>query len=237
MKKKHIFIILLVFLAFNLNYAQEQGNINVSSQNFHTNVPASSLYAFDYSDKSIKGSVYIQESFMPARLTTVDGTKIYNLKYNAYNDEIEIQNENQEPNALNKNIDNLLITFIADSKTYEAIDYLNDEGNASRGYFVHINDANNKYQLLIREAIKFVDRKPAKTGYDKSKPAEFKRLSDTYFVKNGNNPAVEFPKNKKDLSKIFPEKYDTISSFIKENRIKTSKEEDLVELFNYINTL
>lgn len=236
MKKSHIFTILLVLVTISINYAQEEDNTG-SNQALLSNMPPSALYSFDNSDKTIRGSVYIQKIYMPARLSLMDGTKIFKLKYNAYNDEIEIENEGQEANALNKNIDNLIITFVGDDKTYEAIDYIDDEGNTSRGYFVHVNGANTKHQLLIKETIKFTDRKPAKTSYDKTKPAEFKRLSDTYFVTNGDNPAVEFPKKKKDLAKIFPDKYDNISNFMKENRIKTSREEDLIRLMNYINTL
>ena len=236
MKKKLTFIILLVFFTFKMNYAQEQENINGITKDIQTNAPASSLYSFDLSDKSIKGSAYIQKSFMPAKLSLSDN-KIYNLKYNAYSDEIEIQNEGQKPGALNKNIDNLLIVFALGNKTYEAIDYVNDEGKTSRGYFVHINNANSKHQLLIKETIQFVDRKPAKTGYDKTKPAQFKRLEDRYFITNGNEAAVEFPKKKKDFSKIFPDNYGDILNYMKKNKIKTSKKEDLLQLTNYINTL
>ena len=132
---------------------------------------------------------------------------------------------------------NLLIVFALGNKTYEAIDYVNVEGKTSRGYFVHVNNANSKYQLLIKETIQFVDRKPAKTSYDKTKQAEFKRLEDRYFITNGNEAAVEFPKKKKDFPKVFPDKHKDILSFMKKNKIKTSKDEDLVELINYINTL
>ena len=236
MKKKLTFIILLVLFTFKMNYAQEQGNINGINKDIQTNVPASSLYSFDLSDKSIKGSVYIQKSFMPAKLSLSDN-KIYNLKYNAYSDEIEIENEGGKPGALNKNIDDLLIVFTLGNKTYEAIDYVDEEGKTSRGYFVHVNNANSKHQLLIKETIQFLDRKPAKNSYDKTKPAQFKRLEDQYYISNGSKAVVEFPKKKKDFPKVFPDKHKDILSFMKKNKIKTSKEEDLVELINYINTL
>ncbi|WP_431132365.1 hypothetical protein [Psychroserpens mesophilus] len=235
MKKLHIVAILLALFAIQKNYAQEEEN--GSNQVLLSNLPPSALYSFDNSDKTIRGSVYIQNAFMPAKLSLEDGTKIFKLRYNAFNDEIEIEIDGQEPNALNRNIDNLLIIFVGDDKTYEAVDYINDEGSTVRGYFVHANDAHSKHQLLIKESIKFVDRKPAKTSYDKGKPAEFIRLDDRYFIAIGDNPAVEFPKKKKDLSNIFPDKYDDIIDFMKENKIKTSREEDLIELVNYINLL
>ena len=36
---------------------------------------------------------------------------------------------------------------------------------------------------------------------------------------------------------MFPEKEDLVETYIKKNKIKVSKEEDLVKLITYINTL
>ena len=102
---------------------------------------------------------------------------------------------------------------------------------------MHVNNPISKYKLLIKETVVFIDRKPAKTSYDKTKPAVLKRISDKYFIAIGSDAAVEFPKKKKKFPKLFPDKHKDILSFMKKNKIKTSKEEDLVELINYINTL
>lgn len=234
MKKLQIFTIVLACFAININNAQDE---KTNEQNLISNAPPNHAYMFDNSDNTIEGSVYIQETFMPAKLSLLEGTKIFNLKYNAYSDEFEIQNEGKKPGALNKNIDNLLIVFVAGNKTYEAKNYIDEKGEAKRGYFVHANDSKSKHKLLIKEAIKFIEKKTSETGYDKARPAKFKRLKDTYFISIGDDPAVEFPKKKKDFSKSFPNKHKDIMSFIKKNKIKTSKEDDLVKLINYINTL
>jgi len=241
MKKLQIFTILLALFALNINYAQEDLTeipfiLTDIANGVSTDSP-STLYSFDNSDKSVHGSAYIQEIFMPAKLSLMDGTKIFKLKYNAYNDEIEIENESGKANALNKNIDNLLIVFVSDDKTYQALDYVDKDANTTRGYFVHVNSAISKYKLLIKETVIFIDRKPAKTSYDKTKPAELKRIDDKYFIAIGTDAAVEFPKKKKEFPKVFPDKHKDILSFMKKNKIKTSKDKDLVELINYINTL
>lgn len=239
MNRYKVISILAVLFSLNFIYAQEDNPFTLTgdANDMLFNSSPSLLTTFDLTDNTIQGSAYIQDNFMPAKLSLPDGTKIFKLRYNAYSDEIEIENQGGNPNALNKNIDNLLIVFVSDDKTYEAIDYIDDKGNINKGYFVHVTSSDNDYQLLMKETVIFIDKKPAKTGYDKTKPAQLKRLDDTYYVSLDNNPAVELPSNKKNLSKVFPEHSKEVLEFIKDNRIKTTKKEDLIKLINYINTL
>lgn len=242
MKKTQVLTVVLSLLAISFNSAQEQTEDNRflqsgDAQNIEVLAPTNSFYAFDNSDNTIEGSVYIQKNYMPAKLSLNNMTKIYNLRYNAYSDEFEIQNEGQKPGAINKKINNLLIVFVDDNKTYESLYYVNDDGESIKGYFVHISNTNSNYKLLVKESIKFVEKKPAETSYDKARPAKFTRLKDAYYIANNKNPAVRFPKKKKDFAKVFPEKHKEILSYIKKNKIKTSKESDLKKLMTYINSL
>ena len=45
------------------------------------------------------------------------------------------------------------------------------------------------------------------------------------------------PKKNKDLAKLFPANSKEILSFIKTNKIKTSREDDLIRLVTYISSL
>lgn len=243
MRKTQILTAVLSLLVINIISAQEDKKEDNrflqagDAQNIEVLAPTNSFYAFDNSDNTIEGTVYIQKNYMPAKLTLNDVTKIYNIRYNAYSDEFEIENEGKQPGALNKKINNLLIVFVDDNKTYESLYYVNDDGNTLKGYFVHVGNPNSKHRLLVKESITFVEKKPAETSYDKSQPAKFKRLKDSYYIASNNNPAIEFPKKKKDFAKVFPEKHKEILGFIKKNKIKTSKESDIKQLMTFINSL
>ncbi len=194
------------------------------------------IYAFDRSDKTIQGTPYLLDDFSPARVSA-DSDKIYNLRYNAVTDQMEVQSEKNTIQAINKNIDGVTITFLKDDKTYESINYINDKGLAERGYFIHLSSTSAKINLLIKEAKKFIERKPAKSSYQVTKPAQFKRLDDIYYIIIKNKTAQLLPSKKKDLLRLFPEHSKAIEAFIKSNKIKTSKQDDLITLVNYINTL
>lgn len=192
--------------------------------------------AFDRSDKSIKGTPYIIDNFTPARVSA-DQDKIFNLRYNAVTDQMEVQSDKNTIQAINKNIEGVTITFLKDDKTYESFNYLDKDGVALRGYFIHVNSANSKIKLLIKESKKFIDRKPAKSGYQDTKPAHFKRVDDTYYVMVKNKTAQIVPSKKKDIINLFPDHTESVSIYLKNNKFKTSKPDDLLKLINHVNTL
>ncbi|WP_323789297.1 hypothetical protein [Psychroserpens sp.] len=222
-------ILLSLFLQSNLQ-AQELINSQALVES-NTGL----ILTFDRSDKTIQGSPYIYEEFSPARVSA-DQDKIFNLRYNAVSDEIEVQTDKSTIQAINKNIKGVTITFLKDDKTYQAINYIDSDGSAKRGYFIYLTNTNDSNPLLLKESIKFLERQPAKSSYQEAKPAEFKRQDDKYYIMLKNETAVELPSKKKEIANLFPEHSKDILDFIKSNSIKTSKQEDLIQLARYINT-
>jgi len=227
MKTKTLLITVLLLVTSLLLAAQRAPDIRTNSR---------ISTSYDLSDKTIQGTPYITSTFLPAKISA-DEEKIYNLRYNAHTDEMEVQSTDKSIGAINKNINDLRIIFIKNNKTYISANYINDNGIAQKGYFVHVNKPDSKISLLKKESKKFIERKTANSGYEKTKPAHFKRINDTYYVIIKNKTAQIIPKKKKDFLKVFPEKHKNIFSFMKKNKIKTSREEDLIELVNYLNTL
>ena len=129
------------------------------------------------------------------------------------------------------------ITFLKDNKTYQALNYLDKDGAAQRGYFVYLTNTVQTHPLLVKEIKKFIERQPAKSSYQEGKPAQFKRLDDAFYIVYKNKTALRLPKNKKDIANLFPDNSKDILAFIKSNKIKTTSKEDLIKLVNYIYTL
>nr|WP_321234345.1 hypothetical protein [uncultured Psychroserpens sp.] len=194
------------------------------------------IYSFDRSDKTIQGTPYIIDDFTPARVSA-DQNKIFNLRYNAVSDQMEVQSDKNTIQAINRNIEGVTITFLKDNKTYQSLNYINEDGIAERGYFIHVNSPDSKVNLLLKESKKFIERQPAKSSYQETKPARFKKVDDVYYIILKNKTAQILPEKKKDILKLFPENSDKVASFIKSNKIKVSKREHLIKLVNYINTL
>lgn len=188
-------------------------------------------------NESVEGSPYINEKFLPATISASEGDVFY-VRYNAMNDEFEVKGENNKAYALNRYRRDIVVEILPLKKTYQVIGYYDDDQNENFGYFLNLSNPNAKTVLYKKEKVIFIDEQKAITGYDNSDPAKYKRVNDKFFIKlKGKNILTELPNKKKNIVNLFPEHKDSISKYIKENRIKTSKEEDLVQLINYINTL
>ena len=81
-----------------------------------------------------------------------------------------------------------------------------------KGYFEIIN--NGYAKLLLRRSTKTVPGKAGAFGYS-SRQA----IIETYYLKIGNKPAIEFNIKKKDIAILFPEKTDNVKGFMSKKRI------------------
>ncbi len=230
MKYSILKTILILFVVFNV---QSQESIN--SQTLISR-PVGSFYAFELSDKNIKGSPYLENGFSPAKIKT-DKETIYKVRYNMVSDEIEVESEDKAIMAISKNIKGLSVTFLSNNKTFQPRSYIDETGKANKGYFVVLSNINGKHPLLLKESKKYIEGRAAKSNYEQAKPAEYKRMDDAYFIVVKNETAVEIPRNKKDFAKLFPENEEAILDYIKEERLKTNNESDLIKLSLFINTL
>jgi hypothetical protein len=226
------FAILGLLMQSNTIMAQDDAGSNQA-----LNESAGQLYIpARKSDAKAIGSPYLIEKFTPATISAIPN-KIVKARYNAYDDEIEIRIDEDNIQNFNKNIKNVVITFLMDDTTFTSLKYINADNGIQTGYFLTVNDNNTQVKLYLKKEIRYVKAKPAITGYDVDKPAEFKRKNDTYFVSINGDYARELPKKKKEIAQMFPDNSKEILNYIKKNKIKTSKESDLINLVNYINSI
>jgi len=225
--------ITLIFL-FSLSLSNAQsiafadGNATYGRENSFITIDADTRY-------DVEGSKYLADAFMPAVVSTMPD-KLFNIKYNIFSGEMEVQSTNNKAYALNKYRKDIVITFIDSKTTYQLFDYINSDNMMQLGYFLVLNRGENK--ILIKEKIIFLEEKPSKTGYDEHRPPQYKRLDDKYYVKtSGSSNALELPKNKNKFAELFPKNKSDILSFIKSNKIKLNKEDDLKKIIKYINSL
>lgn len=226
---KNIYL-LLSLLFFVQSYSQDEFNS-------HTLVQSNNqIYTFDRSDKTIQGTPYLDEVFTPARISS-EITKIFEVRYNMVHDVMEVKNENEGIQAVNKAIPNIYVTFLKSNKTYHVFNYLKEDGSSYNGYFILLSDINSKVKLLLKESKVFKEGQAVKNGYTPVVRPSFKNAKDKYFIQVGVDYAMELPKNKKDIAKLFPKFESQILLFIKKNKIKTSLKEDLLKLTEFIGGL
>ena len=226
-------ITLLIVCFLQLSFSQTLKYADGTSQNM------SSIFVNVNSNESsnIKGSKYLNEDFISTKISSIPD-QIFGVRYNVYDDQMEFQGVDNTVYALNKNDDSIKITFTTTNESYHIFDYIDEKnGRQKKGYFMKLNKE-GKNLILKKHKVVFIEEQASKTGYDEPKPAMFKSLKDRIYIKIGSKEAIVLPTKKKKLAKaIFPENPKDILDFINSNKIKLSKEEDLITLINYLNSM
>jgi hypothetical protein len=182
------------------------------------------------------GSPYIEEEFLPVKIKSV-GDKIYSGRYNAYLNEMEIiPGAGQSPIALDFSNNDYEVHFLNLNKTYKTFNFESSRGVTKRGFLVIVSEQND-VMLLKEEIVKYYEKQAASSSYDQDKPAKFRREDDNYYIKLKSGRVVYLPSKDKDIAKAFPEHSKEIMAFVKKNKLKTKKEEDLIKVANYIGSL
>ncbi|NLP58487.1 hypothetical protein [Lutibacter sp. B1] len=192
---------------------------------------SNSFKSFDLRDKNLKGSTFINQELLPAKVSKTN--KVYSMRYNAYDDAMEVE-ENGKLFYL-KNQFNSAITFETLNKVYQLFSYTENNLKKS-GYFVVLNSG-DKITLLLKERIKFYDEVKPRTGYDKYQPPKLKREKDQFYFSYNNNMAIELPTKKKGFSSIFKNNQKAVESYISKNKLNIKKDKDIIQLFEYYNSL
>ncbi|WP_033957673.1 hypothetical protein [Psychroserpens jangbogonensis] len=188
-------------------------------------------------NESVEGTPYVNKTYLPAKISAAQDNTFY-VRYNALRDEFEVRGENNTAYSLNRYRRDIVVEIVTSKKKYQVFGYMDENQNENFGYFVYLSDSNSNAVLLKKERITFIGEKRAVTSYDTPRSARYKRWDDKFFIKIGDDKIVkELPRGKKAIAKLFPDHKDDVFAYLKENKIKTSREADLTQLMNYINSL
>lgn len=180
------------------------------------------------------GSMFVNEKYMPAKVSGAQTTMM--LRYNAYADNFEMNNPQggDVPKALPKDPGSN-ITFVGDDKKYVVADYIKEDGETANGYLVVVSES-PKVKIYKREHVSLIPESFPNNSYQAYKPANYKRADDEFYVKLGDKEATFFD-GKKEFAKLVPGKNKEVLDYIKKNNIDLEKEADLVKLSDYVATI
>ena len=179
----------------------------------------------------IEGTPYMNATYKHGE-TVINGinrTKAL-MRYNAYNDAIELLDENNTPRKL---LRRKSIEAIFDGKTYKIFDYL-EGGKAREGYFNPLNTGVVK--LVFKPKKMFVQAEKPDHGYDTYKPPIYKDIS-SYYIISGDRPAIKTRLGKKQILNHLTKNKAQVKKFISSEKLNLKKEVDVIELIDYYNSL
>ncbi|MDV2447787.1 hypothetical protein CMU93_09785 [Elizabethkingia anophelis] len=221
MKKVVLFILIPVWM-----FAQA-GNENVSYSGglFFTraNRPTNTEYKID-------GTPYIDGKGFKKAMVDGYGKDIKYMRYNAYEDEIEFE-QNGTVYFVNKE-DGLTVRIPEINKVYQALKYkLN--GRTYFGYLVLLFPG-SKVSLYKKEKVELLKGEKSPNAYGKGENDYFVKAKDLYL--QGDKGKIDvFPKSTKDAIRLFSPLKKGVYRFIDEEKIRFNKEDGVVKLIEFLN--
>lgn len=233
--KKRILVSVICIFIFKIGFSQDANSArheyaglpsDIASyvSDYDTNVKG----RFDQTYKNLAGSVYINEDFSKAKLTGYDPS--FQMRYDAYSDEMEMDTTEDIRYLLKK--PKMEVSFLNNNKTYGL--YSTNENN--NGFFVIILKG-DKFSLLLKEKVIFIDETVAETGYEKYVPPTLKHVQDKLYIGYSNNTANEFPQKKKEILALFSSKSKEVEKYAKEQELGFKNTEDIIQIFKHYSTL
>lgn len=180
--------------------------------------------------QDVKGSPYLQDSFICGRILLPDGNSYNNipLRYNIYTDNMEF--ENKDGQAMELLEPGRYELFVIGNDSIKYLPYIS--GNKTgQGYFQLLSAGH--IRLLKRYSISYRPKEPEKPFQD-SKPPEFVRMKPELYLSTGDKPAEKVGSHQQTLLLLKSEKND-IAEWVKQNHLKLNKEEDLLKAVQYSN--
>lgn len=181
----------------------------------------------------IEGSPYLIEEFRSGSITGI-AQKLM-IRYNAFTDIIEVQNENKELFSLTKSNPFNSIEIILIPNKIKLLNYSN-KGNTFFGYLFEIYNQEN-LALYRRERIILKSGKEASNSYQVATESKYIKENVEYYMSFKNESALQMVKNKKELEMLFPNQKQEIETFLKNKNYSFKKETDLIEIAKFITTL
>ncbi|WP_265427633.1 hypothetical protein [Chryseobacterium sp. YIM B08800] len=227
MKKIVSSILLLSVISINaqLTYSLSNNGMGLPQDNAIYNKVNSPNVGKSFSYSDIQGSPYYGKGYSIASFS--GSNESAPARYNSYTDEVEFTKEDKAY-VLPKTEAFSTINF---TNTKEKLIRIDTKDDLS-GYFFEL--VSGKNSLYKKVKTKFIDAMPAANSYATDKPAVFKLLDPSFYIKTDKG-FIKNPKNKKDILNQFPEKKDSLETFFKENKIKFDKEDDLKKLVTFLN--
>ena len=189
-------------------------------------------------DGETVGSPYPIIDFIPAQIYYSDeyvGTFL--IRYNAWRGQMEIKETNDPDEVYKVFLVDKNIHLVYNGHLLKFRTFIDDKGSTINAYLTTLIDS-QKYTLYRRLAVKFSEGKAAVNSMVNPIPSRFTHFTDYYFSRPGE-PLIQYVhQRRKKFIAQFPENLQKrVKTFLKEAKIDLKSENDLINTFNYVNTL
>lgn len=180
----------------------------------------------------IEGSPHERDEFIEGTVATRSDIRYENvpLRFNIHENAVEFKTEEG------------VIFFLAAPEVIDFVQIGEDKyvyvpysmGNRIlRGFFRVATEG--KATLLVRQSINLKQPEPP-APYKDAQPARFIKLADEYYLKIGPSEAHKIS-NRKELLQLMGDKSSQVDEFLKKNKVRYNRPEDLIKVTEFFNSL
>ncbi len=232
-----VYVTLLVLLVVGNLYGQNV--LGTQSKSMDTNPLALGFIRETTADtKEIKGNTYLYEQWFSGTLNFINGSKLADksIRYNLQSNIFEILIDGVRKVAEHKFVQSFTIfnqLTLQTEKYVNASTLNNTSGPKFLGFLRELHTGS--YTLYSRTEVKLVQGKYV-SALDMGDQDDYYTRKVVYFVMKDMN-LVEISLNKKQFADSFSEYEQKILDYVKENNLSLKKENDLVAVISYLNSL
>jgi len=233
--KKFYFIIAVLTTSITFSQQMQAGRMSAQTERQFLDIINKSRNTVTLKDSEIVGTKYFNENFVPGKIAqnNVEFSKEFQMRYNAYADEIEVNN-GVDIDVLAKDSS---ISCTIGEQQYNYLPYKEANSEFSKmGYLTILFEGKN-LQLYKREVKIFKEGRKARTSLTTSIPP--KLVDFEHFVISQNNETPSIIKLKeKVLLNLFPEELrPKLKQYLKENKLKLKNKSDLISFIAHCDNL
>lgn len=216
------FVLLVVFTCCNKGFSQEFDFSEIQKHHYESFADITEVEGqIFFNEDWVKGKVYFNTEYkvsdVPIKYLVKGGKMLIDHK----GEVLAISNPQTMDSIV---IDNH--TFIYGKLLY---------GNKVRDDFMELLGGKEKLQLLKYYTCRFIKGRDV-SSYSAPDPDRYV-LKKEYYIRKDNQVAELVKVNKKSIWQLLDDKKENVQAFIKKNKLKIGKENDLIQIFNYYNGL
>ncbi|MBN1388414.1 MAG: hypothetical protein JW965_08215 [Bacteroidales bacterium] len=176
-----------------------------------------------------EGTPYLLDSFTTANIILKEGQGYQDIpmNYNIHNDDFEFMIDSVSYTLGNNDIVNYINI---DGRNFYYMSYTYNSAEI-RGYLELIADGG--FRFFKKHRVIYTEPQQT-TGYKEAQPPEFSPRSPDYFIELGDGSILFFNKLD-DIADLVPGESKRIKDYIKDKKLKARREEDIIELADFLN--
>ncbi len=178
------------------------------------------------------GSMYMKARYKESSIINEQtGTYDVKLKYNIYTDALELT----QGSKLYEIVKSPTLHARIDDDYFYYCDFKNQRGLNRSGYYILV-ELNDKYRIYKKLTLKITEpEKKQHVNNGIAEAGELRSITSYYIEEDG--VIVQLPLNKKDILAIFTDKGPELKEYLKKEKIRLRKEEDLIRFVARYNAL